>query len=103
MKKNHIITASRTLDGQPVYWTAAKTWSESDTAARIFANKDEAQSEIEGARKTEHLACDPYLIPVTVESGAVSPLRLKEQIRAAGPQAVLDAMGYGNTEPVWRQ
>ncbi len=99
MKKPHIITASRTRDGQPIYWHGARIWSEDSAGAVVYATKQLAMADVPLARTTEAEACDPYPMLVTVDAGTPKTASLREQIRAGGASAVLDAMGYTDLPP----
>ncbi len=94
MKEPHIITASRTRDGRPIYWHGARLWSEDSQGAVVYANKQLAMADVPLARTTEFEACDPYAMLVEIEGGMPKTASLRERIRAGGPTAVLEAMGY---------
>lgn len=81
-----VITANRLADGAVVYMTAAETWSRNVDEARPI-EKAEVAAALAAA---EHAvkACEvvaPYAIEVEIAGLRVSPVRYREQIRAAGP------------------
>jgi len=82
-----IVTANRLDDGAVVYLGADSCWSEAIGCARLAVD-DAALEElldVAAAGEADGLVVTPYAIPVTVESGAIKPVHIKEAIRAKGP------------------
>ena len=81
-----ILTANRLIDGEAV-WYADGGWAETIVGAEIAADKtaEERLEAIGKAAYAANLVLDVNMIDVDVVDGAIHPLRLREQIRAAGP------------------
>lgn len=82
-----ILTANRLCDGEAVWLAADHSWAETIHAAEIAFDKA-VEEKLERAGKAALLkneVIDVNLIDVAFVDGAVRPLRLREQIRAAGP------------------
>ena len=81
-----ILTANRLTDGEAV-WYSGQGWSKTIVGAEIARDKDdEARLEAIGkAAFNNNEVVDVDMIDVTLVDGAIKPLRLREQIRAAGP------------------
>jgi hypothetical protein len=87
-----VLTANRLTDGEAVWFAGDKSWSETIADAEIAADKD-ADARLEAIGKTAHdnnEVVDVNLIDVDVVDGQIRPLRLREQIRAAGPTNRID-------------
>ena len=82
---SHVVTASATADGHPVYLTPSGEWSGELSAAQVLETESERDEKLATARSQEALVCDPYLIEVTVADGNPSATTLRERIRAEGP------------------
>lgn len=86
-----VLTANRLADGIAV-WFAGDRWAETVQGAQVAADA-QAEARMEQAGKAAYLnneVVDVNLIDVTVEAGAVVPVRMREQIRAAGPTVRTD-------------
>ena len=82
-----ILTANRLTDGEAVWYTASGRWSESMADAEIASDKP-AEDRLEEAGKAGlagNLVVDVNVIDVRLQDGVVTPVRLRERIRAAGP------------------
>lgn len=82
-----ILTANRLTDGEAVWYAADHSWAETIDNAEIARDKA-AEANLEAVGKAAYdnnLVVDVNLIDVNVIDGAIKPLRLREQIRAAGP------------------
>lgn len=82
-----ILTANRLTDGEAVWYTAASRWSESIADAEIAGDKT-AEDRLEAAGKAALAAdevVDVNIIDVELKDGVITPTRLRERIRAAGP------------------
>jgi hypothetical protein len=82
-----ILTANRLVDGEAVWFSAEQRWSETMEGAEIAADATgEAHLEAIGkAASANNEVVDVNLIDVQLIEGAIRPMRLREQIRAAGP------------------
>jgi hypothetical protein len=87
-----VLTANRLGDGEAVWFSKDRKWSESIADAEVAADKDtEAALETAGkAAFANNEVVDVDLIDVEFTDGAIRPLRLRERIRAAGPTNRLD-------------
>ena len=82
-----ILTANRLVDGEAVWLAPRGIWVETIQLAEIARDPD-AQTRLEAAGKAalaRNEVVDVNLIDVAVKDGAITPLRLREQIRANGP------------------
>ena len=93
-----VLTANRLSDGIAVWYTAKGTWSESIQESEV--TKDAARiAELEAIGKkafADNQVLDVNMVEVAVASGVITPLRMREKIRAAGP-SIEYAPGYGPT------
>ncbi len=82
-----IVTASRLADGAVVFLDTGGGWTERLDAARVFADKAETVAGLEAGRIAEagNHVIDVYAVDVSVQAGAIVPLKLREAIRARGP------------------
>jgi len=87
-----MLTANRLIDGEAVWLASDHSWAETIEAGEI--GRDETTVErLERAGKAALLkneVVDVNLIDVAIVEGAIRPLRLREQIRAAGPTNRID-------------
>ena len=82
-----VLTANRLTDGEAVWFSAGSRWVEAIGEAEI-ASDTAAEERLEAAGKAafaNNEVVDAELIDVALAGGTVRPLRLREQIRAAGP------------------
>ena len=82
-----VLTANRLSDGEAVWYASQGGWIESLQGADGAEDKL-AESLLEGIGKVAYdnnEVVDVNLIDVQVLDGTIVPLRLREQIRAAGP------------------
>ena len=89
-----ILIANDLLSGAIVYRTA-NGWSPKVNEARVAEGDADAEALLaEGkSAETDNTVVAAELIPVTAESGTVTPNRLREVIRAQGPTVRTD-LGY---------
>jgi hypothetical protein len=82
-----ILTANRLVDGEAVWFSAEQRWSGTIVGSDIAGDAaGEARLEAIGkAAYDNNEVVDVNLIDVQVVDGQIRPLRLREQIRAAGP------------------
>jgi hypothetical protein len=81
-----VLTANRLADGEAV-WYANGGWAETIDHADVADDKaaEDRLEAIGAAAYANNEVVDVNLIDVTVVSGVVEPVRLREKIRAAGP------------------
>lgn len=82
-----VITANRLLDGDVVWLGAGNAWVERITMAEVFEGKDAVAGVLAtgaAAEKNQEVV-GVYDMDVTLENGVITPKRLREKIRAAGP------------------
>jgi hypothetical protein len=82
-----ILTANRLVDGEAVWMAADHSWADTIAAAEIArdASSEERLRQIGMASFGRNEVIDVDLIDVELTDGVIRPLRLREQIRAAGP------------------
>jgi Protein of unknown function (DUF2849) len=82
-----ILTANRLTDGEAVWFSIDHRWIESIAGSEIAGDKagEERLAAIGKAAFDNNEVVDVDLIDVQLVDGAIRPLRLREQIRAAGP------------------
>lgn len=88
------VTANRLADGGVVYLRSDRVWSGVLNDAWTADSRDGGQPELEWARTREDQVCDPYLLEVDREGGALVPRTARERIRAEGPGPTLERLGY---------
>jgi hypothetical protein len=89
-----ILTGNELTSGATVYLDASGAWVEDLQAARVFgkdeaAERDAAVVATKGTGRILSLEIEE----VTLEQGVITPKRLRERIRAAGPTAPLSLNG----------
>ena len=89
-----ILTGNELTSGGTVYLDAHNNWVEDLQAARVFskeetAERDGALATTKGGGRVISLEIEE----VTLEEGRITPKRLRERIRAAGPTAPLTLNG----------
>ena len=81
-----VVTANRLRDGVPVYFTGSAAWSPTMAEALVVAAAEaETLLAAAAAGPPPHSVIAPYLIDATVVDGAITPISLREHIRAFGP------------------
>lgn len=82
-----IITANRLSDGVVVYLDDDGGWTDRVGRARVLEGDEALQSAIAAGKAAEsaQFVVDAYPIDVARDGPDLRPLRLREQIRAAGP------------------
>jgi len=82
-----VLTANRLSDGEAVWFTADRRWAETVQDAEV-ADDPSTEAYLDQAGKKAYAnneVVDVNLIDVLVKDGVIVPVRLREQIRAAGP------------------
>ena len=80
-----VITANRLLDGR-IVWLTQQGWSEHIGRARVFDNAD-IEGAIEQAKTTPdaRMLVGIYGVQLDPSAAGISPLTVRERIRAFGP------------------
>jgi len=94
--KTCILSASRTLDGVPVYLSPAQEWIEDFQGAYVFQEREELDAAIGRARAMEDRLCEPFQILVKTEDGVLRATQGKWAMRAEGAAKMLTSLGYEN-------
>jgi len=89
-----VITANRVADGGVVYLDSARAWTPRLTSAATHPSSKAAGPEVEWARTQEAVICDPHPVKVRETVEGPEPLDAKQRIRAEGPLATLEALGF---------
>ena len=82
-----VLTANRLTDGEAVWLATNSGWVETIDGAEVVQDKA-GEDRLEAAGKqalANDLVVDVNLIDVALTDGAITPTRLRERIRAAGP------------------
>jgi Protein of unknown function (DUF2849) len=95
-----ILTANRLTDGEAVWFSRDQRWSETIAGSELAADAaaDARLEAIGKAALDNNEVVDVNLIDVKLVDGVIRPLRLREQIRAAGPTNRID-VGKQAKEP----
>ena len=89
-----ILTGNELTSGATVYLDASGTWVEDLNAARVFTPTETAEREAAlAATKAGGRVISLEIEEVTLAGGVITPKRLRERIRAAGPTAPLTLNG----------
>jgi hypothetical protein len=89
-----ILTGNELTSGGTVYLDATGTWVEDLQAARLFSKEETAERDAAlAATKAGGRVISLEIEEVTQEQGVITPKRLRERIRAAGPTAPLTLNG----------
>lgn len=86
-----VITANRLIDGAVVYRAPGNLWKERLEDAIVVTEAEEARRLLAEASVNTSQAVDPYVAPVIIDEGAISPGNLRERIRSRGPTIALPA------------
>jgi hypothetical protein len=84
-----VVTANRLTDGAVVYRTPHSGWTTELEEAAVVDDAPAAQVLLKGAVADDVGAVGPYVAPVDLTGGRVSPGNLRERIRLDGPTIVL--------------
>jgi hypothetical protein len=89
-----ILTGNELISGGTVYLDAQNHWVEDLQAARVFAKEEAAERDAALiATNATGRIISLEIEEVTQEGGMITPKRLRERIRAAGPTAPLTLNG----------
>ena len=89
-----ILTGNELTSGGTVYLDTANNWVEDLQTARIFSKEEVAERDAAiAATKGTGRIVGVEIEEVTLELGVITPRRLRERIRAAGPTAPLSLNG----------
>jgi Protein of unknown function (DUF2849) len=86
---HHVLTASITDSGSPVYLARNRNWTPVLEDAWLIETAEECERELAAALKQESYVADPYSFMVVVVDGRVDPLSQREAVRATGPTTPL--------------
>lgn len=86
---HHVLTASITETGSPVYLTSNGSWSASLKDAWLMESTEQCERELATALSQERLVADPYSFMVVLSDGRIDPQSQREEIRATGPTTPL--------------
>ena len=87
MTHGHVLTANRLSDGLVVFLTPANTWSEQIDEA-VLAQEPLANAGLEKRGQefeAANLVTGAYLVEAERSEGAITPIHVRERIRASGP------------------
>src|SRR5687768_18422404 len=89
-----ILTGNELTSGGTVYLDSSNNWVEDLQAARLFSKEEAAERDAAlAATKAGGRVISLEIEEVTLEQGIITPKRLRERIRAAGPTAPLTLNG----------
>nr|WP_295887103.1 DUF2849 domain-containing protein [uncultured Devosia sp.] len=89
-----ILTGNELTSGGTVYLDINNNWVEDLQASRLFAKEETAERDAAlAATKAGGRVISLEIEEVTLEQGVITPKRLRERIRAAGPTAPLTLNG----------
>ena len=82
-----VVTANRLLDGEVVWLGADESWVGDLSRAKVLETKDDLAAAMTTAEQSiaDREVVEAYDVDVVSEDGQVTPKRLRERIRAAGP------------------
>ncbi|MEM9210749.1 MAG: DUF2849 domain-containing protein [Pseudomonadota bacterium] len=79
-----VLTASRLLEGDVVYFDGTK-WVSLLAEAKLFEHEDAAEAALAQAKARPDLFVGPYLTDAKVGPSGVEPLHFREAFRTTGP------------------
>jgi len=89
-----ILTGNELISGGTVYLDKSGTWVEDLQSARLFGKDETAERDAAlAATKAGGRIISLEIEEVTLDQGVITPKRLRERIRAAGPTAPLTLNG----------
>ena len=89
-----ILTGNELTSGGTVYLDKSNNWVEDLQTARVFSREENAERDAAiAATKGTGRIVGVEIEEVTQDNGVVTPKRLRERIRAAGPTAPLTLNG----------
>lgn len=89
-----ILTGNELISGGTVYLDTQNRWVEDLQTARVFSKEESAERDAAiAATKGTGRVVSLEIEEVTLEAGVITPKRLRERIRAAGPTAPLTLKG----------
>ena len=95
--KTSVISASRTLDGSPVYLSSDGMWVDDFNEAMLVTCSEALEAALTSARSQEEQVCDPFAIAVVEEAGQRRSTQGKWTLRAHGAERMLRDLGYTET------
>lgn len=96
-----VLTANRLGDGVVVFLDGDGDWSEKISAAAVARSPEEVRAlEARGAHDAaRNLVVDFYLVDVREGADGLTPVRMRERVRVAGPSILGDVPGYTSPSP----
>jgi hypothetical protein len=87
-----VVTANRLLDGEVVWLGAEGNWVGDLSRAKILETKEDVAAAMAAAQQSiaDREVVEAYEVDVVLEDGCLTPKRLRERIRAAGPTILPD-------------
>ena len=82
-----VITANALTSGAVVFRASGGRWTHQVNDAEVLGTPEASEAALAAANAdaAANIVVEPAAIPVTLEDGAVVPVRLRERIRAKGP------------------
>ncbi len=81
----HLIVTANDFDTGAVLYQTRDGWGGIISDARLFEDQDTADQAVAGASLIPHRIVGAYAIAVTLKDGVITPVQLREKIRATGP------------------
>jgi hypothetical protein len=96
-----VLTANRLGDGVVVFLDGDGDWTERISAAAVARTPEEVRAlEARGAHDAaRNLVLDFYLVEVREAADGLTPVRMRERVRVAGPSILADVPGYVSPSP----
>ncbi|MBD1546204.1 DUF2849 domain-containing protein [Roseibium aggregatum] len=87
-----VVTANRLLDGEVVWLGADENWVGDLARAKLLETKEDVAAAMATAQQSiaDREVVEAYDVDVVSEEGRITPKRLRERIRAAGPTILPD-------------
>ena len=84
---HQVITANRLSDGAVVFLGRERAWVDRLSEAEVFSTVEASAAALADAGKDEqaNVILDLYAVDVAPKDGAMTPVKLREAIRAQGP------------------
>lgn len=100
-----VVTANRLRDGTVVYLDSKDGWTDRIEAARVASDADAGAAMLARAETPAQAlkVVGPYLMEVTETGGRITPVGVRETIRAKGPSVGTDIGEPGLGNPAARE
>lgn len=80
-----VLTASRLIEGDVIYYQAKGEWGLTHEDAKLFDDEAEANAALELAQKRADYLVGAYLADARLENGRPVPTHFREAFRTRGP------------------